>query len=535
METMDTRSTADPERGTEWPITYHYLTFDTLLPTPSRPDFDRDELNQPLPEDPDLRKYRNPFGWKQSEKTLITILSCIATAFTAFAAGGYSAGGPQMAKEWHVSFTATLIGISTFTTGFGIAPMVLAPFSEINGRRPVFIASGIMFVVFQICCAVTQSFPGMLVSRFFVGASCSTFSTMVGGVLADIYHTADRNAPMALFSGSVFFGTGMGPFVTGFVAQNASFRWIFWLQAIMDGALIVVIIAFFRETRGSVLLSRKAKVLNTWYAELEKVGCFGVEMPSEKEVGGTIAQRIRWKVKSDEERENIGKMIGISLYRPFHLLVTEPVVFFFSIWAAFAWAVLYMTFDAIPLVMRKVYGFSIQECGAAFASISIAAVLFTIVTVYQEKIAVKHNKLPKTPEARLYFACVESVLMGAGLLIFGWTSRPEIHWAVPLIGIGMTTMGIFSIYLAVFNYLADTYHRYASSAIAAKSFCRNMFGGAFPLVTGPLYVNLGFGSAGSLLAGIAFGLTLVPWVLVLYGPSIRRRSKFANEIMDSDE
>lgn len=32
-------------------------------------------------------------------------------------------------------------------------------------------------------------------------------------------------------------------------------------------------------------------------------------------------------------------------------------------------------------------------------------------------------------------------------------------------------MGIFSVYLAVFNYLADTYHRYASSAIAAQSCC----------------------------------------------------------------
>lgn len=41
--------------------------------------------------------------------------------------------------------------------------------------------------------------------------------------------------------------------------------------------------------------------------------------------------------------------------------------------------------------------------------------------------------------------------------------------------------GIFSIYLAVFNYLADSYHRYASSALAAQSFSRNMLAGAFPL------------------------------------------------------
>lgn len=38
--------------------------------------------------------------------------------------------------------------------------------------------------------------------------------------------------------------------------------------------------------------------------------------------------------------------------------------------------------------------------------------------------------------------------------------------------IGVATIGIFSIYLAVFSYLADVYHRYASSALAAQSFCK---------------------------------------------------------------
>jgi hypothetical protein len=39
-----------------------------------------------------------------------------------------------MKEEWHVSTVAILCGITTFTSGFGVAPMVLAPFSEINGR-----------------------------------------------------------------------------------------------------------------------------------------------------------------------------------------------------------------------------------------------------------------------------------------------------------------------------------------------------------------------------------------------------------------
>ena len=92
-------------------------------------------------------------------------------------------------------------------------------------------------------------------------------------------------------------------------------------------------------------------------------------------------------------------------------------------------------------------------------------------------------------------------------------------------------MGIYSIYLATFNYLADTYHRYASSALAAQSFCRNVLGGVFPLCTVSMFNHLTFQGAASLLGGLAALLTIVPWVLVLYGPKIRARSKFASEIM----
>jgi hypothetical protein len=48
-----------------------------------------------------------------------------------------------------------------------------------------------------------------------------------------------------------------------------------------------------------------------------------------------------------------------------------------------------------------------------------------------------------------------------------------------------------------------------------------------------MYNKLGFGPASSLLGGIATILTLVPWVLVFYGPRIRARSKFAMGLTES--
>lgn len=171
----------------EVPIVYHYLTFETELPSPT--NLGPAQNDSAVPEPPDLRNYVSPFTWSTSRKTFTTWLSCAVTAVTAYTAGSYSPPSQQMSDYWGVSQTAIYVGITTFTTGFAIAPMVLAPFSELNGRKPVFVATGALFVLCQICCAVTRSYPGMLVARFFAGVGGSTFSTMVGGVVSDIYHT----------------------------------------------------------------------------------------------------------------------------------------------------------------------------------------------------------------------------------------------------------------------------------------------------------------------------------------------------------
>lgn len=321
-----------PKTQAETPIVYHYLKFETELPSPTNL-LTSDPNGPPPPKPPDLSKYISPFKWSNSRKNYTISLSCATTVFTAYTAGSYAAASDQLINYWGVSPVAINVGITAFTTGFATAPMVLAPFSELNGRKPVFIATGILFVISQICCAVTRSYGGMIAARFFTGVGGSTFSTMVGGVVSDIYATEDRNTAMALFSGSALMGTGLGPLCSGFIAQHLSWRWVFYVQVIVDGFLILLVAVFFKETRGSVLLSRKAQKLNDWYAAREEAGLTGfdvaVEGTDEKQ-----SQRIRWKVKADEERESLLKMIGISVYRPFHLLTTEPVVFWFSLWVS---------------------------------------------------------------------------------------------------------------------------------------------------------------------------------------------------------
>ncbi|RKU41299.1 hypothetical protein DL546_002754 [Coniochaeta pulveracea] len=580
-----------------------YLTFDLPLPAPCLEPAMTTQ-GPAAPSTPDLSAYGNPVHYPRHRKNVMLALSCFATFLTAYSAGAYSPPVGLLENELHASRLGVLGGISTFCLGFALAPMVLAPFSEINGRYPVFVVSGVIFVLFQAICGVVTNLAGMLICRLLVGVGGSVFSTMVGGVIADLYEKKERNTPMSLFSGFVLVGTGAGPLIAAAMTQRLgrgdAWKWIFWHQVIAGAVLMILLVFFFKESRGSVLLSRKAKVLNKWYEQLEQAGYYGVWLdegrttstppredgsdsdqtisgqstavegieahdeekaslpdlsrpPSPSSASGTRLHRIRWVTKDDEERSSLGKMISVSLYRPFHLLFTEPVVFFFSLWVAFAWGVLYLTFGSIPLVFARQHGWDMEHAGRVFAAIMVGGVLGTVIGVWQEHVlhhpkwqpdvdpsetsffwTFLRTRFPaRVPEARLYCTCIVATLLPIGLFIFGFTSKRDIHWIAPTIGICLATIGIYSVYLATFNYLADTYHKYASSALAAQSCCRNLLGGAFPLVTTPLFTNLGEARAGALLGGIAVGLTMVPWALVFFGERIRARSRFASELSHS--
>ena len=136
--------------------------------------------------------------------------------------------------------------------------MVLAPVSEIWGRYYVFAVAGVVLVAFQIACPLVPNLAGLLAARFLVGSGASVFSSVVGGVLADLWAREERNTPMALFSGFVLGGTGAGPLVAGGIMfsmgeTTAAWKWTFWHQVISTGILLVSLLVFFRETRALLL------------------------------------------------------------------------------------------------------------------------------------------------------------------------------------------------------------------------------------------------------------------------------------------
>jgi MFS family permease len=211
--------------------------------------------------------------------------------------------------------------------------------------------------------------------------------------------------------------------------------------------------------------------------------------------------------------------------RPTKMLLTEPVVIFFTLWISFAWGILFLFFSAVVQTFSASYGFNTMQTGLVQLALTVGAAIGTLINPLQDwlylRTASRNKERPgkPIPEARLYTSIPGSLLLTAGLFIYGWTSKPSIPWIVPAIGVAIVGVGIYSIYMGVVNYLTDAYEKYAASALSAASLGRNLFGWA-----------------GSLLGFVGLALSAVPVVLLFKGQRIRSRSPFMlDSTFDGDE
>ncbi|KAJ9297780.1 hypothetical protein DTO271G3_4001 [Paecilomyces variotii] len=229
-------------------------------------------------------------------------------------------------------------------------------------------------------------------------------------------------------------------------------------------------------------------------------------------------------------------LLTVTLARPIHMILTEPIVGLYSLYVGFNFSVLFCFFAAFPLVFRGLYKFSVGEAGLVFLGLSAgcaaAAAIFPVIDDFAYIRRVLRNRAAGgdgtiAPENRLYGAMLESVLLTVGLFWFAWTARADIHWISCVIATVFFACGNLLTFTSCALYLTDVYGPLnGASAMAANGIVRYMLGGSFPLFTVQMYEKLGIDWATSLLAFVSLALLPVPWLFFRYGSLIRKKSGY---------
>jgi DHA1 family multidrug resistance protein-like MFS transporter len=485
-------------------------------------------------------------NWTPKKKIITTALYGLTTMTATWASSTFSPGTVEVSKDFHVGTQVATLGTSLFLFGFGVGPLLWAPLSEVYGRKLAVLAPMFVSACFCFGTAVAKDLQTVMITRFFAGFFSSAPVTNTGGVLGDLF-TADKRGyaiagyAMAVvgtspsrictleirlvvvyfedFSSSALLceikltqlagGPVIGPIVgAAFVANKSlGWRWTEYFTGILQLFILVVDLIFLDESYPPVILVYKARRLRY------ETGNWALH-----------ARHEEWDI-------SIRDLARKFLVRPFQLLGT-PICFLVALYASFCYGILYMQLGGIPIIFGEERGWPAVSTELPFLSILIGAILGCGANVYNQKIYNKYFFLAGSravPEKRLPPMCVGSVFFASGLFITGWTADPKFPWIAPVLGLVAMGFGFFTIFQAAINYLVDTFTQYGASAIAANTFLRSCFAGAFPLVVSPLYHNIGVGPGSTITGGFACLMIPVPFFFYFFGKRLRASSKWSRD------
>jgi MFS transporter, DHA1 family, multidrug resistance protein len=452
----------------------------------------------------------NPKNWSSLKKSTVMFALCVYT-FTVYCAGPtYSIAAELIQEHFGVSAISASLGLGLYVLAYGIGDLLFAPLSEIPiiGRNPVYWISFIVFWVLTFPEAVIDDFGSLLEIRFWLGFFGSPALANGGATAGDLFDIFDIPYGLSWWVLSAWAGPAFGPVIGGFAAEAKGWRWPMWEITWMASLALVVLLVLMPETSPQNILLRRAQ-------RLRKL---------------TGDSRLQSQSEIDQRNLKASEMLTTALIRPMEIMFKDPSIFFVNMYTGFFYGVFYTFFEVFPLVFPVMYGFSLSQTGLTFLSclvgVGVALALY-FAYLYFYMIPDNRKNGLREQEHRLVPAILGSFFITAGLFIFAWTSRSDVHWIAPLIGAGTFCIGHFFTMQSLFIYLPLSYPKYAASLFAGNSVWRSGIAVGSVAFARPLFLNLGVDKGVTLLGGVSVIGIFGTAAIYMFGKKLRARSKFA--------
>lgn len=146
----------------------------------------------------------------------------------------FAPGITQVLRDFNsTSSVLSSFVVSVYILGFAFGPLVVAPLSEYSGRSMVYNICNILFTIFNVASALAPNMAALIVFRFLDGFAGVAAITCGSGTIVDLMPTDQRGRAMAVWSLGPLFGPIVGPVAGGFLVETTTWRWVFWVLAIV--------------------------------------------------------------------------------------------------------------------------------------------------------------------------------------------------------------------------------------------------------------------------------------------------------------
>lgn len=251
----------------------------------------------------------NPRNWSKWRKKAIIGVVSVYAFLSPLSSSMIAPALPLLRQDFHVtSSVVENMMLSVFILGYAIMPLLIAPLSEVYGRKNLLQSCNAFFLLFTLICGFAQSAPQLIVFRLLAGLGGSAPLALGAGTIADLYAPEERGVAVSSYTLLTLLGPAVGPIMGGWIIQSLDradrWRWIFWITATFGSVIALVGLCIYPETYAPRILQLK-------------------RFKREKETGNKDLVTV---FEKEREREGLRVRLKRNLTRPFLMLGTRPIV-----------------------------------------------------------------------------------------------------------------------------------------------------------------------------------------------------------------
>lgn len=374
------------------------------------------------------------------QKAIILGSVMIGLFFSAMDQTVVSTATPRVVAELGGLSLYSWVFTSYMLTSTTLVPIV-GKLGDMYGRKPFFMGGIALFMLASVFSGASQTIEQLIVFRGLQGVGAGMIMANSFTIIGDIFPPSERGKYQGLFSAVFGLASILGPFIGGYLTDNLSWRWVFYVN-IPIGLVALPALYFGLPHRRAAGPKRRIDYLGTltlilatvplllacvWVGEgryaLTSVEILGMFAFSLAMVGAFILA----------ERRAAEPVLPLALFRNRTVAVSLLVVFVVGV-------AMFGVISFVPLFVQGALGASATNSGVVTMPMMLTLVVSS---------AIAGQVISRTGRYK-WQSVIGTVLIGAGIFLMSRLTVTSSRWEVTrdmmIVGLGMgMSMPVFGV------------------------------------------------------------------------------------------